>query len=477
MTDPHTTIAQLLHQPETAVDVDDMIRQFQAYFKSEQSDTYDVMCAAKDLNNPNITKRLGFLTELYFPNEAALIEACKIDVTEGTCVLHPSLTDTELDTNWQIYVSQDLRKAAEKIKVKKTKSSLKRGYTTGACATAASLAATQALVTGQAPSEVMVELPLGDTVKFVVNECYRSGQGWFASVRKDAGDDPDVTHLALICSTVTPSDESSIFLKAGEGVGQVTKPGLGLEVGVPAINRVPRKMIMAHVSAVEGCPKGLIISISIPNGEKLAKKTLNERLGIVGGLSILGTTGIVKPFSTAAYRASIVQAIKVAVKLGREHLVLTTGGKSERYAQKIFPRLEEDAFIQMGDFVGAAMRSANKKEVSRISICGMVGKISKIANRKDMTHAAGSSVNMELMAEMAKDCGANKDLEQAIREANTARHVGELICEAGIEGFYDKMCQHAANFVFEDIIKKQTRVDVILTDLETGDILGEFTRQ
>ena len=206
-------------------------------------------------------------------------------------------------------------------------------------------------------------------------------------------------------------------------------------MGTPAINKVPRKMINNHVSGIEGRPDGLTVSISIPNGKELAKKTLNERLGIVGGLSILGTTGIVKPFSTAAYRASIVQAVKVAIELGRDHLVLTTGGKSERYAQQIFPDLKEEAFIVMGDFVGAAGRSASKKEVKRITICGMVGKISKIANKKDMTHAAGSSVNMDLLAEMAVACGADEKLEKAIQEANTARHVGELIEEAGIEKF------------------------------------------
>ena len=161
------------------------------------------MCAAKDLNNPDITKRLGFLAELFFASESALIEACKIDLTPGNCDLHPSITDTKLHERWQVKVSQELLDQAEKIKIKKNKASLKKGYTTGACATAASVAATQALVTGRAPEKVTITLPLGQEVTFMINECRQEGDGWFASVRKDAGDDPDVTHLALICSTVT----------------------------------------------------------------------------------------------------------------------------------------------------------------------------------------------------------------------------------------------------------------------------------
>jgi cobalt-precorrin-5B (C1)-methyltransferase len=363
------------------------------------------------------------------------------------------------------------------VLMKKETKSLRRGYTTGACASAAAKAATEALKTGKAPKQIRITLPIRKTVGFQIETACQEGKAWTCAVRKDAGDDPDCTHGALIAARVLPREREGLRLFGGEGVGTVTKPGLGLEVGGPAINPVPRKMILQSVSEIEHGFPGLDIEISIPGGEELAKKTLNARLGILGGLSILGTTGIVKPFSTAAYRASIVQAIRVAASQRREHLVLTTGGRSENYARKIYPRLPEDAFIQYGDFIGAALQAALANGIPRLTICGMVGKISKIADRKKMTHASGSRVNMKLLASFAKECGADDSLLKEIENANTARHVGEIVAAENIEGFYDKMAGAACDFLFADLAKRKINIEVIITTLEEGLVLARRRRR
>jgi cobalt-precorrin-5B (C1)-methyltransferase len=225
----------------------------------------------------------------------------------------------------------------------------------------------------------------------------------------------------------------------------VTKPGLGLEVGTPAINPVPRRNISEMVeSELAGSGRGAIVTISVPGGEEMAKQTLNARLGLIGGISILGTTGIVKPYSTAAYKASVVQGIDVAKNRGIDELVLTTGGKSEAYAMKLHPHLPEEAFIQVGDFIGTGVKHCARRQVRRAIVVGMMGKLSKMANGKTQTHAAGSEVNMDLLAELATEAGAAPALTDQIRRANTARHVLELCHQHGLTHLTSLVCRKVA---------------------------------
>lgn len=323
----------------------------------------------------------------------------------------------------------------------------REGFTTGACAAAAAKAATRVLVTGAMFEAIESTLPNGRTHTFVLERCERADERATCSVVKDGGDDPDCTHGAEIVADVELRDEPRVELRGGEGVARVTKPGLGLDVGGPAINPVPRRNITEMVDeelARTSPRRGAIVTISVPGGEAMATQTINARLGLVGGISILGTTGIVKPYSTAAYKASVVQAIDVARERGVETLVLTTGGKSEAYAMRLFAELPEEAFVQVGDFVGVGVRHAARRGAHRAVVVGMIGKLSKMADGKTMTHAAGSEVNMNLLAEIAASLGARDEIAREIRAANTARHVLELAQRERIAGLASALCARAA---------------------------------
>src|SRR5499427_721906 len=260
---------------------------------------------------------------------------------------------------------------------------LRRGWTTGACATAAAKAAYAALVTGKFPDPVEITLPRGERPAFALAVCRRDLDSATAGVVKDAGDDPDVTHGALILATVRPAAPGSgVIFRAGKGVGTVTRPGLPLPPGEPAINPVPRKMIrdaIGEVVTAVGCAGDVEVEIAIPNGEALAAHTLNARLGIVGGLSILGTTGIVVPYSCSAWIASIHSGIDVARAAGLTHLVGSTGANSETAAQKLYD-LPEIALIDMGDFVGGMLKYLRRHPVPRVTIAGGVAKMTKLAH-------------------------------------------------------------------------------------------------
>ncbi|MDQ3737400.1 MAG: cobalt-precorrin-5B (C(1))-methyltransferase, partial [Actinomycetota bacterium] len=260
---------------------------------------------------------------------------------------------------------------------------LRTGWTTGTCAAAAAKAAATALISGEAQEGVEVGLPRkGEErrVRFEVERC-EVGEGWAeAVVVKDAGDDPDVTHGAHITARVSWHEEPGMELGRGEGVGVVTKPGLGLPVGGPAINDVPRRMISYSVEEVlNPAERGVRVVLSVPGGEEMAEKTTNPRLGIVGGISILGTTGIVRPFSTASWRASVGQAINVMGAQGHDALVLSTGGLTEKAAMRLLPDLEEVCFVEVGDFTGHALKGAVKNGLGRVFFVGMVGKLTKLA--------------------------------------------------------------------------------------------------
>ena len=353
---------------------------------------------------------------------------------------------------------------------------MRTGFTTGACATAAALGATQALLVGQPAESVVITLPAGRQVRFLLQRCTLHEQQAQCSVIKDAGDDPDVTHGAEICADVAWSDPPGITLRGGEGVGTVTRPGLGLEVGGPAINPVPRQMILQHVSSLAGerlHKRGLTVTISIPQGRELALKTLNGRLGIVGGLSILGTTGIVQPFSTAAWRASVGQSIDVAAANGIREVLMSTGGRSERFGQQLLG-LSDMALIEMGEFTGFALQRAVHHGMQTVHLCGMIGKYAKMAQGHLMTHVAGNQVDPVFLAAVATDAGASPDLAAAISRANTARHVQELTIAAGFPQLFNEICERVAEHC-QAHVGGALKLDVIMFDFD-GQVLGRAAR-
>lgn len=334
-------------------------------------------------------------------------------------------------------------------KIRKSEPQRKRGnrtgFTTGACSAAAARAATLGLLTGTVPENVVCQLPNGQEVSFAVTDGHIEGTAEnriaHAVVIKDAGDDPDATNGAHLTADVRvlPHHAGEIALRGGAGVGVVTKPGLGLEVGGPAINPVPRRNIHDNVAAVAGellDHDGLEVTISVPGGEEMAKKTLNARLGILGGISILGTTGIVRPYSTAAFRASVVQAIDVAAAQRQPAVVFTTGGRTEKFAMRELPELGEACFVQMGDFVKAAFQTAIKRRFPDVYIGAMVGKLTKMCQGLSVTHAWKAEVDRNILAECAQEVGADGELVEQIRAAETARFAAEKLAEQGLAGAF-----------------------------------------
>ena len=343
---------------------------------------------------------------------------------------------------------------------------LRTGYTTGACAAAAAKAAALALTTQQAVQEVTIRLPIGQDVTFAVHRCEVGPDEALCSVIKDAGDDPDVTHGAEICARVRRAEHFE--LAGGEGVGTVTRPGLGLEVGGPAINPVPRRMISESIAEVTTeLPR---VEISVPGGEQMAKKTLNGRLGIVGGISILGTTGIVRPYSTASWRASVEQAVDVAAANGVREVIFSTGGRSEKFSQKLFPDLPDLAFVEMGEFTGHALKRCAARGITRAVLSGMIGKLSKVAQGHFMTHVAGNQVDPEFLAELASEAGASPELAERVRCANTARHVQEMAVPSGLTALFSLICRRASERS-EALVHGKVAVETVMFDFD-GNVLG-----
>lgn len=286
---------------------------------------------------------------------------------------------------------------------------LRTGWTTGACATAAAKAAAIGLATGAVPAEVEITLPRGQRPRFSVEDGSVADGHALAAVRKDAGDDPDVTHLALIRARVVPSPEGGVLFRAGEGVGTVTKPGLPIPPGEPAINPVPRRMIeaaLAEVAAAHGLRPGFEVTVSVPGGAQLARRTWNPRLGIEGGISILGTTGIVRPFSCAAWIASIHRGVDVARASGLAHVIGATGSTSEAAVRALYD-LPEIACLDMGDFAGGLLKYLARHPVPRITVAGGIGKMAKLAQGAMDLHSGRSQVDFDRLARLAADAGAD----------------------------------------------------------------------
>jgi cobalt-precorrin-5B (C1)-methyltransferase len=344
---------------------------------------------------------------------------------------------------------------------------LRHGWTTGACATAAAKAAFQALLTGQFPDPVQITLPGGQQPCFALaREALGEGDA-MAAVVKDAGDDPDVTHGALVWARVRPRQDggSGIRFLAGDGVGTVTRPGLPLAVGEPAINPVPRRMIGAELSSLNnGLEPDLEIEVGVENGQELAHHTLNGRLGIVGGLSILGTTGIVVPYSCAAWIDSIHRGVDVARALGLRHIAGSTGSTSESAIQALYG-LPEQALIDMGDFVGGLLKYLRRHPVERLSIAGGIAKMVKLGQGLMDLHSKRGRVDLDRLAEIAARCGVEAERTALIRNAAGA---GEAFVIAGP--------QAAA---LADLVAGEAR-DVVAASLEGSGVLVEvlaFDRQ
>jgi cobalt-precorrin-5B (C1)-methyltransferase len=340
---------------------------------------------------------------------------------------------------------------------------LRSGWTTGTCSAAAAKAATTALLEQQPQSAVEVVLPDDRRVSFPVERCDVTTDAAEAVVVKDAGDDPDVTHGAHLTATVRWRASPGLELEGGVGVGVVTKPGLGLEVGGPAINPVPRQMIRENVGAVvDLAVRGVRVTISVPDGEKRAKKTTNARLGILGGISILGTTGVVRPFSTESWRASVVQAVSVMAAQGEPTLVLATGGRTEKAAIRMLPDLPEVCFVEVGDFTGAALREAVDRGLTDVVFVGMAGKLTKLASGVLMTHYTKSKVDPQVLVEVTRSVTDDAALLEGVAAANTARHAYEQWEAAGVlRSAGDVLCGRVAEVLhrFSGLTARVAMVD------------------
>ncbi len=343
----------------------------------------------------------------------------------------------------------------------KPEGALRRGWSTGACATAATKAAYTALVTGEFPDPVMIRLPKGETPSFVL-AMHEIGEGWArAGIIKDAGDDPDVTHGALIVATVRNLGQGVTF-KAGDGVGMVTKPGLPIAVGEAAINPVPRQMMTDVIAELGGV--NVEIEISVPGGKTIAEKTWNPRLGIIGGISILGTTGIVNPFSCAAWIASIHRGIDVARAMGLHHVAGCTGSTSED-AVRAHHGLPLEAMLDMGDFAGGVLKYLKLNPVPRLTIGGGFGKMVKLAQGAMDLHSGRSQVDFEWLARRARP-----ELQKQIELANSAQHVLEIAGNAMAETVANEALQQVRQYLSGSEIQP----DVIIVSRD-GKIIAHAT--
>ncbi|WP_234337617.1 cobalt-precorrin-5B (C(1))-methyltransferase [Kitasatospora phosalacinea] len=352
-------------------------------------------------------------------------------------------------------------------------SGLRPGWTTGACATAATKAAYTALLGGGFPDPVVITLPKGERPAFALAVEELAPGRATAGVVKDAGDDPDVTHGALVRSTVRPGPPGSgVVFRAGPGVGTVTKPGLPLAVGEPAVNPVPRQLMreaVAEVAREFGASGDVEVELSVDHGEEIARHTWNPRLGILGGLSILGTTGIVVPYSCSAWIDSIRRGIDVARAAGHTHVAGATGSTSEKVVVAEYG-LPEDALLDMGDFAGAVLKYLRRHPVPRLTVCGGFAKLSKLAAGHLDLHSGRSQVDKAQLAALAREGGADEQLAARVAAANTALEAVQLCTAAGVP-LGDLVAERARATALDVLLGAPVTVDVICID-RAGTIVG-----
>jgi len=348
---------------------------------------------------------------------------------------------------------------------------LRKGWTTGACATASAKAAYGAILTRRFEDPITITLPRGETPSFPLHESTLDGTRAMAAIVKDAGDDPDVTHGALIRATVWAIEAGAgVRFRAGEGVGTVTLPGLPVAVGEPAINPVPRRMMedaIRELATQYDAPGDVEITISVVNGEKLAERTMNGRIGIKGGLSILGTTGIVTPYSCAAWIASIHQGVDVARAAGLGHVAGSTGKTSEGAVSALYG-LEEQALLEMGDFAGGLLKYLRKHPVARLTIAGGFAKISKLAQGHMDLHSDRSEVDIAALSHQLAELGAPAEI---LDRAKAAHSAGALLPFVGDLPLADNIAAQALDVVRETMANKEISADVVIFDRDGG-LLG-----
>ena len=321
---------------------------------------------------------------------------------------------------------------------------LRDGFTTGTSATAAVKAALVSIIEQKKQSKVKVHLPIDKILEIKIHTNEFTTDWAKCSVIKDAGDDPDVTNGAEVGCEIQLTDDKEIKFIGGDGVGTVTLPGLELAVGEPAINPVPRKMMTSAVQKLMhdfDLECGLVISIFVINGKVLAKRTLNERVGILNGLSILGTSGIVKPYSSSSYIASIEQGIDVAVANGIHEVVINSGARSEKYLRKLFPNLTEQSFIHFGNWIGETLQKINSSKIEKVTLGIMLGKAVKLAYGRTDTHSCVSSWNKEFVMTVSKECGYNLETTEKISTLNMAGRLTEIFPFKSDEIFYQKLLE------------------------------------
>ena len=342
---------------------------------------------------------------------------------------------------------------------------LRRGWTTGACATAAATAAAGALSSGAFPDPVTIRLPGGQTPAFPLAGT-ALGDGWAeAGVIKDAGDDPDVTHGCLVLARVrTLPAGSGLVFRAGDGVGTVTRPGLPLAVGEPAINPGPRAMIAANLGLGDA-----EVTVSIPGGEEIALKTLNGRLGVVGGLSVLGTTGIVVPYSCAAWVDSIHRAVDVARAAGLGHLAAVTGAASEKGVRALYPDLPDPAVIDVGDFMGGLLKYLRRHPVEKLTIAGGFAKTAKLAAGHLNLQSKAAEIDFAWLAGVVAGCGGSPAQVDSARAAGTAMAVLEQARAAGLP-LADAIAVRARSVAF-DASEGRVAVEIAVFD-RSGTLVG-----
>lgn len=324
---------------------------------------------------------------------------------------------------------------------------LRSGFTTGACATAAAKAAMLALVCDEESDHVSFCIPDGEEMRMRVESvCVISSDTAEASVIKDAGDDPDVTDGCRVVAKVTLAGHNDVRFHGGEGIGRVTLPGIGLEIGEPAINPIPRQMMRDELLKIY--PNGCDVTISVPGGEELSKKTFNSRIGIVGGISIIGTSGIVMPFSNEAFMEAIRREMEVAKALGCERVVLNSGARSEKVVRAKYPELPSAAFIHYGNAIGESLKIASELGIDKVTVGLMLGKAVKLAEGNTDTHSHKATMNKDFLCMVANDVGCGPNAKEVIMSVNMARELWTALSPEDSDKFFPRLlslCKEACH--------------------------------
>ncbi len=337
---------------------------------------------------------------------------------------------------------------------------LNSGFTTGSCACAAAKSALKTLISGEEFQRIDIALPNGEAIDLPIFRTIRTGDTVTCSVKKDSGDDPDITNGCEICATVELVD-SGITFKAGPGVGIVTLPGLGLDIGEPAINIVPRQMIASELGKVlqsASLHQGVVVTISVPGGEELAVKTFNPKLGIMGGISIIGTSGVVRPFSSDAFLASIRKEIQVAKALGCKHVVINSGAKSEKVLHARFPEFIPQAFIHYGNYIGATLNIIEQEGIERVTMGIMIGKAVKLAEGHADTHSRNVVMNKDFIVSLLKDSDCDETICTRVYGFSLARELWNILPVG--HPFYGLLVQRCVEVCRKFL--KNTQLEIIL---------------